>query len=316
MSTPSSPSTHWSRLAERGSQWGLDFVALSLRLAGPRFTRWFLYPITAYFYIANRTARQASKAYLTKVYAALNRSAPTRMDSFLHMLAFAQSGVDRLQAWRGQYPASKVHFPDLAQFERIRASGKGALLIGSHLGNLDMTRAVADPRHTNVHAIVYSEHAVRFNELLSNNNPKFKARMIQVSSLGADAAISLQEKIDQGDVLVIVGDRTPANLESQRVCSAHFLGEPAPFAQGPFILAALLGCPVYTFFCVKRGKGYEVVLTKFDDRITLPRGARDVALQGYIARYAKVLEAQCQRDPLQWFNFFDFWNSRGASPHV
>jgi predicted LPLAT superfamily acyltransferase len=88
---------------------------------------------------------------------------------------------------------------------------------------------------------------------------------------------------------------------------ADFLGHPAPFPQGPFVLAHLLECPVYLFFCLKEGERYRVHLEHFAERVILPRRERQSALAGYAQRYARRLEAYCQRAPLQWFNFFDFW---------
>ena len=60
--------------------------------------------------------------------------------------------------------------------------------------------------------------------------------------------------------MVIVGDRTPpAQSGSARVAHVDFLGAPAPFAQGPFILASLLDCPVYLCFCLRQGQGYRII---------------------------------------------------------
>ena len=49
----------------------------------------------------------------------------------------------------------------------------------------------------------------------------------------------------------------------------------------------------------------EIVLNA--ERIVLPRGDRQAVVDGYVTRYAERLEAWARRDPLQWYNFFDFW---------
>jgi predicted LPLAT superfamily acyltransferase len=48
-------------------------------------------------------------------------------------------------------------------------------------------------------------------------------------------------------------------------------------------------------------------LEHFAERVILSRRERQSALAGYAQRYALRLETYCQRAPLQWFNFFDFW---------
>ncbi|HET7594731.1 MAG TPA: acyltransferase, partial [Stellaceae bacterium] len=77
--------------------------------------------------------------------------------------------------------------------------------------------------------------------------------------------------------------------------------------QGPYVLAHLLGCPVYLMFCLREGGRYRVYFERFADRIELPRRGKEAALADLAARYARRLEAYCLRDPFQWYNFFDFW---------
>jgi predicted LPLAT superfamily acyltransferase len=46
----------------------------------------------------------------------------------------------------------------------------------------------------------------------------------------------------------------------------------------------------------------------FADKLSLPRGAREAAVAEIAARYAKRLEHHALSAPLQWFNFFGFWD--------
>ena len=306
---------HWSRIAERGSVLGLRIVFTCYRLFGERAARLLLYPVVAYFFVTGRNARAASLAYLQR---ASRRGAKVRSNwrgSFSHMLAFGQSGLDKLAAWLGAIDGRRIDFPDRPVFDRLVASGKGALLIGAHLGNLEMTRALAvNERQVIVNAVVFTEHARRFNELLQQANADFGVNLIEVSQLGPDTAILLKEKIDRGELVVIVGDRTPpADKGSARVSWIDFMGDPAPFAQGPFILASLLDCPVFLFFCLRKGERYRIHLEPFAERVDLPRKERQAALENHMRRYAERLEAYCLDAPEQWFNFYDFWQSREAA---
>ena len=45
----------------------------------------------------------------------------------------------------------------------------------------------------------------------------------------------------------------------------------------------------------------------FADPLLLPRGERQQALQQTVDRYAQRLEHYALLSPLDWFNFFDFW---------
>lgn len=303
-----SRSPHWSRIVERGSGLGLRIVFGCYRLLGGRAARLLLYPVVAYFFLTSPRARAASRDYLRRVAA----GEPGWRDSFRHMLAFAQAGLDKLAAWMGGIDPGSVDFPNRAILDAAVAAGRGAVLIGSHLGNLEMTRALVAGAHASaINAVVYTDHAQQFNRILAAANANFGVNLLQVSSFGADTAIMLKQKVDRGELIVIVGDRTPP-AENGRVTTVDFLGGPAPFAQGPMILASLLGCPVFLFFCLREADGYRIHLEPFAERIELPRAERQQRLREYIQRYASRLEARCRQAPEQWFNFFDFWQHDAA----
>ena len=311
-------SEDWWRIAERGSHLGMTLLALSCKLFGRRFTALWLHPIVAYFLLTGRAAREASGNYFRHLGASAPHGETPRpgwRSAYRHMLAFAQSGFDKLAAWSGRVDDADVKFEDRSAFEALVASGKGALVIGAHLGNLEMTRALAaQGAHAKVTAVVYTGHARRFNSVLASANSEFARHLLEVSDFGPETAMLMQQRVDAGELLVIVGDRVPAH-ETGRTTDAQFLGASAPFAQGPYVLAHALGCPVYLFFCLKERDGYRLYFEPFAERIELPRRERAQHLATWTQRYAARLEHYCRKAPYQWFNFFDFWASpkRGAN---
>ncbi len=303
--------THWSRLAERGGITGLRLVAAACRLVGARAAKLLLYPAVAYFFLTGAAARRASQDYFARLrrFAGDRASTPRPgwATSFRHMMAFAESGLHKLAAWMGRGGTIDVRFPERARLEALLASGKGAMLLSAHLGNLEMSRALfAAERRVAVNAVVYNDHAPAFQRALMEASPQYAVNLIQVPEIGPDTCIDLKERIDRGELLVIVGDRTPA-AENGRISTVDFLGAPASFAHGPYMLAAVLECPVYLFFCVQEGDRYCTYFEPFAERIELPRKSREAALREYVRRYARRLEELCLRAPYQWFNFYDYW---------
>lgn len=298
---------HWAQLAERGGVFGIRCLMWGQRLLGRRVTECLLHPIVAYFYLTAPRARASSFDFLRRVALRAGTMPPSRLDVYRHMYAFACSGVDKLSAWRGDLGGDLVDFHGQEHLDRLIDSGRGALLLGSHLGNMEMMRALASKdKKIKITAVMYTDHAEKFNSVLSSTSDGFSVSLLQVRDMGVDTAILLKEKIERGEWLVIVGDRTPPN-ESKRVVQAEFLGEQALFAQGPMVLASLLECPVYLFFCVRQGQRFRVDFEPFSEGIALPRAHRVQAIQQWVQRYAQRLEAYAMRSPLQWFNFFDFW---------
>ena len=296
---------HWSRLDERGASWGLRLTAGTARLLGRQAARLVMLPAVAWFFLTGREARRASRTYLARLGA--DSTPPTTWNVWRHMLAFADSSLDKFAAWRGEIEGP-VDFHGREEFERLAREKRGALFIGSHLGNLEMIRALAVTKEiATVTAVVYTDHARRFAATLAGANQRFADNLFEVRDFGPQAAILLKERVDRGEILVIVGDRTPA-ADNGRRAHASFLGHEAPFPQGPVVLGYLLGCPVYLFFCLKERERYRIHLEPFAERIELPHRDRKAAIDGYVARYAHRLESYCREAPLQWFNFFDFWH--------
>src|SRR5262249_57318797 len=130
--------------------------------------------------------------------------------------------------------------------------------------------------------------------------------------MGPQTAIELKECVERGEWLAIAGDRTPVHRQS-RTCRVPFLGGEASFPVGPYILAALMGCPVYLMFCLREGSRHTVHFERLADSVSLPRYDRERGLRELAARYAQRLEHYCLLAPLQWYNFYDFWTDPETS---
>ena len=316
--------SHWSQLEERGVYLGLRFMLAAYRLFGRAGFVLFLYPVMAYFYIANPKVRAASLEFLGRVYAHprgrvqfLRR--PGWREVYRHMCAFGEAILDKLAAWVGEINETNTDFENREAFEVLLREGQGGVIIVSHLGNSEVSRALGSAlAGGRINVLVHTKHSRNFNRVMRQVNPASTIDLIQVTETDPGVAMMLNEKVARGEFVVIVGDRTPvvrgAQGASVRYSWAPFLGTPAPFPQGPFILAGLLKCPVLTMFCIKLGGRYKIEFEPFEDEIRLPRKTRQTALDGYVARYAARLERQCLAAPYQWFNFFDFWKQAGTMP--
>jgi predicted LPLAT superfamily acyltransferase len=306
----------WYRAAERGTLLGMRFMVGLLRLLGPRAVRWLAEALVPYFFLTGRRARRASRDYLERLWRVAGEAGPAplprrpgRCEVYRHFRSFTRATVDKLFAWAGRRAELPVDPEGLEPFLEVLGSGRGALFLGAHLGNLDMLRGLGQGVGlTGLNAVVYAQNAVRFHEVLKRVNPAFAGNLVQVAAVDPGTAIRLQEKLDRGESLFIVGDRTPPS-DQGRTTRAMFLGREAAFPIGPYLLAHLLRCPVYLLFCVHDGRRYRVRLEPFAERIELPRRGREAAFAHWAGRYAQSLEAQCRANPFQWYNFYDFWGA-------
>ncbi|CAA7626552.1 glycosyltransferase [Magnetospirillum sp. UT-4] len=337
---PDGGASHWAGLAERGGLWGLKFVTAAHALVGRRAVAWVLAPIVLYFFLAGKAQRRASRAYLGRVL----RRQPSLAQGFRHFMDFAGAALDTFLAWSGAIPPDAMTTEDPEQLAGLVADPRGAVLVVSHHGAVELCRALmpADLRRR-VTVLAHTRHAENYNRMLSRFRGAEAGRMIQVAEIGPDTAIVLREAVERGEWVAIAGDRVPLGMSGSRKAPSPgaasgglaaasmaagsvpggavthttpvpFLGAPAPFSNGPWLLASVLDCPVHLLFCRRTGPGrWRFAVEPFAERIQLPRGKRAEALAGHVAAYAGRLERECRDHPWQWYNFFDFW-AEGRSP--
>jgi predicted LPLAT superfamily acyltransferase len=310
---------HWAQIEERGVYLCLRATLLTFRLFGRRGFALLLYPVIAYYFLASGGARRASRAFLARVAAqpagrAALGGAPGWRHVFRHMLCFGEAILDKVVTWTGDIDLADLDFVNHEAFDELCRQGKGGVLIASHLGNVEVCRALgSQKRGFKINVLVHTRHSETFNRLMRDVSPAARMALIQVTEFGPDTAIMLRERVARGEFVVIVGDRTPPG-RSARVSWVLFLGSPAPVPQGPFHLAVMLRCPVLLIFCLKRAGRYRMYFEPFCDTTELPRRERAAAIEQWIRRYATRLEDFCLRYPYQWFNFFDFWTRTRIAP--
>jgi predicted LPLAT superfamily acyltransferase len=300
--------TSWATLQEKGTFLGLFILALSYRLLGRRLCLIIGAPIVGYFYFTSPEQRRASQNFLQKIAAHKKiEKKPGIAEGLKHYMRFFDATLDKFAAWTGRMDWKKIESTSLANFKKIISTDKGGMLLVSHLGNMEFCRAVSSENNKHrIHVLLHSKNAQHFNRLLKTFSPDAKISVLEVSEVSPGTMIYLKERVDAGDWVVIAADRVPISANA-RVTHATFLGETAPFSQGPYVLAALLQCPVYTALAVKESGIFKMYVDLFAEKVTLDRKTRDADIQRYAQQYAKYLEKYSLMYPYQWFNFFNFW---------
>ena len=301
----------WSEIGESGFLWGMRFLFWVYRAGGYLAFRVILQPVLVYYFLTHRLARRASMDYLQR----LNRFCDgqiqpqaTWWNAYRHFNAFAGSTLDRLGVWANTRILDRISFPSRPLLLGQIASGRGAVLMGAHLGNMEICRGLSTRNpDLKLNILVHTGNADMFNKLLREVVGETAITLIEVAELSPATAIRLRDCIERGEFVAILADRLPPG-GGARSRPIRFLGDEAEFPDGPFVLASLLKCPVYTLFCTRAGDGYDIRCRKLADSIELPRRDRDRALATYMQQYVAALEENVCRYPLQWFNFYPFWD--------
>jgi predicted LPLAT superfamily acyltransferase len=306
-------SQHWSRIGESGAVIGMKFLLLVYRLTGRGGFRLCLFPVMLYYYLFRPDARRASQAYLQHIRPLLPAAKRARLSCYRHFLMFGEILLDKILAWMGRIGSEQVLFVDPDIVHEIEVNPGGGIIVVSHLGNFEICNAIAQQiPHLRMTILVYTRHAQKFNTVLRGVSADAEIEIRQVNDLSPAAVMQFAERVRTGGYVVIAGDRTPVT-GTQRISEVNFLGDIAPFPQGPFILAGLLRCPVYFLFCLKQQSQYHIHLEKFSERIEFEqRKQRPQVLHDAVQAFADRLQHYCLLAPLQWGNFFPFWRDQRA----
>ena len=313
------PARHWAQINEAGFTGGLRLLFFVGRAGGLWPFRLVLYPVLLWYLATRPAARRASADYLRRVRARV--AVPVGLAGVLrHFASFAETLLDKLLLWSGLFDTAAVRCHGAAPLIEMAAQGRGALLLCAHLGNLELCRVMArQVPHLRLTVLVHTRHAQAFNAMLARLDPASSLNLLQVTEMNAATAMLLAERVAQGEFIVIAGDRVPlptAGAPSARVAHARFLGAPAAFPIGPYVLANALGCPVHLLFAGREDGEHRLVFEPFCETLRLPRTGRAAALDALAQQYAARLEHHCLRAPLEWFNFYDFWHLPDVDFHA
>ncbi|MEZ5545144.1 MAG: acyltransferase [Lysobacteraceae bacterium] len=300
--------THWARIGESTFTLGIWFLYGIHRVFGRWPFRLCLYPVVLAHWLLRPGVRQASMQYLQRLQAAtgtLGRE-PSRRDSLRHVALFSETLLDKLLAVTGRYPFAKVRTQGREELYEYLSHGRGAMIITAHMGCMEMCRAMGEARGAKINILVHTRHAERFNRLLENLSPGHGVRLLEVAQTDPAFASKLAERIEAGELVAVAGDRVP--VTASQTVEAQFLGHTAQFPVGPYVLAALLHCPLYLLTSIHEDDTYRIQMERIADAVVLPRANRAQALGELAQRYADALTQRLIRSPYDWFNFFPFWN--------
>lgn len=306
----------WADRRERSNRAALRLMAWIAVHLGRRAARLLLHPISVYFLLFSPGVRRHARRYLRR---ALGRE-PGWRDHYRHLHAFAAVVLDRIYFARGGLRGLAVQVQGGELVYQTLQGGRGAFLLGAHIGSFEALHAVGKGEQLPVAMVMYPDNARMIQGVLRAVAPQLELEIIAIGRPGSTLAI--RDWLDRGGLVGMLGDRLPpagAGGAGSRndTLRLPFLGEPALFCTGPLRLAQMLRRPVLFMvglYC--GGDRYEVRFESLVDFSTLPADPAlreqqlGAALQDYVAR----LQTLCREAPYNWFNFHDYWEEDAARP--
>jgi len=293
----------WLNKRERGTLLGMRLALGMASLLGRGAMRPFVALVALWYRLFDRGTVAASRDWLRRVHG----RPPRRGEIHAHIRCFTQVTLDRFYFLQGRTRGLVITSTGYAHIRRQQETGRGAILLGAHLGSFEAMRAGGAATGLPINVLGYFANARMINAFFQRLNPGMAARVIHLGEDPVGVMAAVRERLEAGEFVALLGDRPGLN---DRVVRVPFLGQEASFPAGPFLLASLLRCPVFLVFGLySEPNRYDLHCEPFAERIDLPRADRSRALQEVVRRYAGRLEARAREAPGNWFNFHDFWSS-------
>lgn len=295
---------------------GIKFVLWIYSVLGQKITKGCLYVIISFYWLFGHRQRKYSEEYITQIkkYAHQKQLALPKLSTFRHFLSFSEALLDKLLCWNGQISLSHL---DIKHNDVDDDLEQGILIIGSHLGNIEVCRALAElSEKRTVHILIQMEQTEAFNAILQSLNPESQVNLISISEISPQTMIFLKEVLDQGDIVTILADRLPSNEHHRNNMGLpiEFLGKMAIFPKGPFILSLLLQAPTFFLMAAKNQNKFDFYLHKLDLPKAAERKNRHQNIQDLLEQYIDYLETYTVKYPMQWYNFYNFWQQSDQQP--
>ncbi len=292
-------SRDWSEKKERSNPATLRLICWIALHTSRFFARLFLYPITLYFYLTSAQVRSASQNYLRRISGLTGN--PWQVAK--HIFCFSATILDRVYFLTDQFHRFEIKIHGIEHIEAQRASGKGCILLGAHLGSFELLRALAVQNKMPFKILMYQDHNAMITKIFDSLNPEIAKSVINLAN--DNAMLEMNERLNAGDMVGMLGDRY---IEKDKRLNCQLLGDTVEFPAGPMTLATITKVPVIFFCGVYCGKNkYEIYIEKITEATQLSRGKRDDYVRKTTQKYVELIEYYLKKYPYNWFNFYDFW---------
>lgn len=296
---------NWYQIKEQSAgKYRLELLWWIYKICGLRFLKIILYPIVAVISIFARTARQYSKQYrqILNEYQQNHNLKQSKFSSVSHIYAFATAAVDKMSASCDK--KRKIKFSvhknaDWDKFNEYLKSNTGVFLVCSHLGNIEALSAFPAGQDKKMHAFMQISQTGTFHQFMMRHNVATNTTIYPTEDIGIEIAGKMYDNLQNGDLVMMAGDRTSPNSPT-RFETVSFLGRECAFPIGTFKFARTQSHPIFAICLMNIShERYAIYMHQIKSQ----------TIKEMIDEYARFLEKLVILYPKQWFNFFNFFET-------
>jgi predicted LPLAT superfamily acyltransferase len=281
----------------KGTVLGYKIFVFFIRKVGIQSAYFILYFVASYYFIFLKKSNQAIFYYF-KERLGYSYFKSKRM-VFKSYYTFGQTIIDKVSISAGMRNKFTYEFDGVDILKKLLEEKKGGVLISAHIGNFEIAEHF------------FSEIDIEFQINLVTTDLEHSAIKNYLESITKKSTIKfiiikddlthifeINSALARNELVCFTGDRY---FEGVKSLSENLLGKEAKFPAGPFLIASRLKVPVVFVYVMKEANLHYHLYTR-ESHVK----HRDE--KGLLKAYTESVESMLQKYPLQWFNYFDFWD--------
>lgn len=286
----------------KGSVFGYKVFVFLIKNLGVKSAYSLLFFVALYYCFFAPTNVKAIYYYFNK------RLKYSRLKSIAHVFksffVFGQTIIDKVAISSGLRDSFTYNFDGRQNIKDLLDHKKGGILISAHVGNFEISEfffAELDQTAT-ISLVVTDTERQAIKEYLRQYTRKSHTKFIVIKE-DISHIFEINAALSRNEIVCMTGDRY---IKGTKFMEEQLLGETAQFPAGPFMIASRLKVPVIFVYVMKDPKQHYHLYAR-----TAENKHRDAP--HLLKEYTKSVEWMLKKYPKQWFNYFDFWNSKKAS---
>ena len=281
----------------KGTVLGYKIFIFFIKNLGVRSAYGLLYFVAFYYFLFSVKSTRSIYYYFRKrlQYSSLK----SVLSVYKSYYTFGKTIIDKTAISSGLKNQFTYEFDGVETILDLLDKKQGGIMISAHVGNFEIAEFFFEEIDTRSQISLVTTDAERRNikEYMEKVTVRSNIKFILV---GDDMShiFEINNALSNGDLVCFTGDRY---MKGSKVMTESLLGEAAHFPAGPFMLASRLNVPVLFVYVMKEtNKHYHLYSRRAQSK------NRDA--QGLLKEYTQSVEWMLKKYPLQWFNYFDFWD--------
>jgi predicted LPLAT superfamily acyltransferase len=281
----------------KGTVLGYRIFVFLIKKAGIKSAYVLLYFVASYYFLflkkSNRVIFYYFKERLGYSYFKSKKMV------FRSYYTFGQTIIDKISISAGMRNRFTYEFDGIEILKNLLAEKKGGVLISAHIGNFEIAEHFLGDIDLDFQINLVTtdlEHS-DIKKYLETITQKPTVKFIIIKD-DLSHIFEINAALAKNELVCFTGDRY---FEGTKSLSEKILNEEANFPAGPFLIASRLKVPVVFVYVMKEPNLHYHLYAR---EATVKH--RDE--KGLLKEYTQSVENFIHKYPLQWFNYFDFWN--------